>query len=293
MMTGAYSSIGNISRRAFINGRLHHHLYDSSVYTARRGGSIVVRSFALCSRPFHHDNIHPSTLLERTSRDVPPHCASTSRTFHSSTCVWKDYPIHTLLPFPALSPTMEMGTISKWELSEGDSFSAGSVLCSIETDKATMDFEAQDDGVLAKILRDGPTAVDLPIGSPIAIIVDDAADVAAFADYVLSVDEPAAPAAAVAPVPPSATSAAPASPAVVGGVAGTSVLLPSARFLAESKYVFGHAYLFSMLCKFCAVAVAGVLRCIIREGWAFRLLALYVMVHTVVFVFAGVSMPPA
>lgn len=135
---------------------------------------------------------------------------------------------------PALSPTMEMGTIAKWELQEGESFGPGGVICSVETDKATMDFEAQDDGVLAKILKEGPDAVDVSIGSPIAIVVEDEADVAAFADYVL--EEEAAPAASdSAPAASSPeTSSAPA-PAQDRDVSIEHVLLPSARFLAESK----------------------------------------------------------
>jgi hypothetical protein len=46
------------------------------------------------------------------------------------------YPPHTLYPMPALSPTMETGTIAKWNLGEGDAFAAGDVLCEVETDKA-------------------------------------------------------------------------------------------------------------------------------------------------------------
>jgi acetyl/propionyl-CoA carboxylase alpha subunit len=53
---------------------------------------------------------------------------------------------------PALSPTMTEGNIASWKIKEGDSFSAGDVLLEIETDKAQMDVEAQDDGILAKIL---------------------------------------------------------------------------------------------------------------------------------------------
>lgn len=162
------------------------------------------------------------------------------RQFHSSIVVGKDdYPVHTVLPFPALSPTMETGTIAKWELSEGDEFSAGSVLCSIETDKATMDYEAQDDGFIAKILKDGPDASDLPIGTPIAIVVEELEDVAAFADYVVLEDEGGAGVGGVstssadAPIAP--TSASTTAAKVVGGDSGTSFLLPSARFLAESK----------------------------------------------------------
>ncbi|KAI7207136.1 hypothetical protein KC365_g16736, partial [Hortaea werneckii] len=52
---------------------------------------------------------------------------------------------------PALSPTMTEGNIANWKLKEGESFSAGDVLLEIETDKATMDVEAQDDGILVKV----------------------------------------------------------------------------------------------------------------------------------------------
>lgn len=159
------------------------------------------------------------------------------RQFHNSIAAWTDYPDHIVVPFPALSPTMEIGTIAKWEIAEGEEFSAGSVIASIETDKATMDFEAQDDGILAKILKDGADAADLPVGTPIAIIVEEREDVAAFADYVAVEEEIAstpssdAPSSAEAPVAAAAAASAP----VVGGSSGTSLLLPSARFLAESN----------------------------------------------------------
>lgn len=154
------------------------------------------------------------------------------RSFHGSAWTPKDYPDHMLLPMPALSPTMEMGTISKWELKEGDSFGPGSVICSVETDKATMDFEAQDDGIIAKILKDGPDAVDIPIGAPIAVVVEEESDVAAFADFTITEEAPAPAAATEEAVP-----ATPASTAPVQNreVADEYILLPSARFLAESK----------------------------------------------------------
>ena len=53
---------------------------------------------------------------------------------------------------PALSPTMEEGTLAKWLVKEGDSVSAGDILAEIETDKATMEFEAVDEGTIGKIL---------------------------------------------------------------------------------------------------------------------------------------------
>lgn len=132
---------------------------------------------------------------------------------------------------------MEMGTISKWELKEGESFGPGSVICSVETDKATMDFEAQDDGVLAKILKEGPNAVDVSIGAPIAVVVEDEADVAAFADFVLEEEEAAAPAesAPAASAPEASSSVASSAPVQDRDVPNEYVLLPSARFLAESK----------------------------------------------------------
>ena len=87
---------------------------------------------------------------------------------------------------PALSPTMDRGSIGSWTLQEGDSFIAGEVLCSIETDKASVDFEAQDDGVLAKILV--PPGQDVAIGTPICVVTEDVADVPAFANYVVVSD---------------------------------------------------------------------------------------------------------
>ena len=53
---------------------------------------------------------------------------------------------------PALSPTMEEGTLAKWNVKEGDRIASGDVIAEIETDKATMEFEAVDEGVLGKIL---------------------------------------------------------------------------------------------------------------------------------------------
>lgn len=129
---------------------------------------------------------------------------------------------------PALSPTMETGTISSWTLKEGDSFSAGDVLCSIETDKASVDFEAQDDGVLAKILRTGPTAQDIAVGTPICVVIDDLGDLDAFADFVTSEGASPSTAAVLEPTPTSA-------PVQNRSVADDFVLLPSARHLSQSK----------------------------------------------------------
>lgn len=77
---------------------------------------------------------------------------------------------------PALSPTMTEGNISKWNLKEGDSFSAGDVLLEIETDKASMDVEAQDDGILAKIVV-GDGSKGIQVGSRIAILAEEGDDI--------------------------------------------------------------------------------------------------------------------
>lgn len=76
------------------------------------------------------------------------------------------------LAMPALSPTMTVGTITTWLKKEGDALQPGEVLCQIETDKAVVDYEIQDDGVLARILL--PTgAADVPVGALLAYTVPD------------------------------------------------------------------------------------------------------------------------
>jgi pyruvate dehydrogenase E2 component (dihydrolipoamide acetyltransferase) len=147
---------------------------------------------------------------------------------------------------PSLSPTMEAGTIASWTLEEGESFAAGDVLCEIETDKATVSFEAQDDGVIAKILADAGSD-EIDCGVPILITVEDEDDAAAFKDYVVEAsDAPAPPApsaAAPTPVaaPPAPAAAAAPTPAPVAAAVPASasgeklVASPLAWTLAKEK----------------------------------------------------------
>ena len=72
---------------------------------------------------------------------------------------------------PALSPTMEEGTLAKWHIKAGDKVSSGDVIAEIETDKATMEVEAVDEGVLGKILVNDGTE-NVQVNAPIAILVD-------------------------------------------------------------------------------------------------------------------------
>jgi len=115
-------------------------------------------------------------------------------------------PPHTILPMPALSPTMTQGNLASWKVAVGDEITAGDVVAEIETDKATVDYEVVDDGIIAKILVD-EGATDITVGTPLGVIVDDAADVAAFKDFTPSAAAAAEPAPAAAPAAPAATAA--------------------------------------------------------------------------------------
>src|SRR5579875_1393573 len=85
------------------------------------------------------------------------------------------------LKMPALSPTMEEGTLAKWLVKEGDKVASGDILAEIETDKATMEFEAVDEGTLARILvPEGSEGVR--VGAPIAILAAEGEDPSARGD---------------------------------------------------------------------------------------------------------------
>ncbi|KAI1175997.1 hypothetical protein F4777DRAFT_548101 [Nemania sp. FL0916] len=77
---------------------------------------------------------------------------------------------------PALSPTMTEGNIASWKVKEGDTFSAGDVLLEIETDKASMDVEAQDDGILMKIMQ-GDGSKSIQVGTRIGVIAEPGDDI--------------------------------------------------------------------------------------------------------------------
>ncbi|KAI8286883.1 Dihydrolipoyllysine-residue acetyltransferase component of pyruvate dehydrogenase complex [Colletotrichum sp. SAR11_240] len=95
---------------------------------------------------------------------------------------YASYPPHQVIKMPALSPTMTAGNIGAWQKKPGDSIAPGDVLVEIETDKAQMDFEFQEEGVIAKILKDAGEK-DVAVGNPIAILVDEGTDVAAFEGF--------------------------------------------------------------------------------------------------------------
>lgn len=130
------------------------------------------------------------------------------------------------LKMPALSPTMEQGNLARWLKAEGDTISAGDILAEIETDKATMEFEAVDDGVLAKIMVAAGTE-DVAVGTVIALIAGEGEDAAAAAP---AASEPApapAPAPIAKPAPAPATTAK-ADPAIPAGTGLTSTTVREA-----------------------------------------------------------------
>ena len=127
------------------------------------------------------------------------------------------------IKMPALSPTMEEGTLAKWLVKEGDTVSAGDIMAEIETDKATMEFEAVDEGTIAQILiAEGTEGVK--VGEVIAMLAEEGEDPASI-DTKAAVD--AEPAETPKPAPSSAPAPSPDGPAAT----------PSARKLAAEKGV--------------------------------------------------------
>ena len=96
----------------------------------------------------------PPNVRDRNPRTKTSHCLHHPLAF----------PSHTVISMPALSPTMQAGNIGAWQKKPGDALAPGDVLVEIETDKAQMDFEFQDEGTLAKILKESGEK-DVPVGT--------------------------------------------------------------------------------------------------------------------------------
>ncbi|MBU9696259.1 pyruvate dehydrogenase complex dihydrolipoamide acetyltransferase [Rhodobacteraceae bacterium HSP-20] len=129
---------------------------------------------------------------------------------------------------PALSPTMEEGTLAKWLVKEGDTVKSGQIIAEIETDKATMEFEAVDEGIVGRILVSEGTA-GVKVNTPIAVLVEEGESADA-APAPVKAAAPAAAAPAAAPV--AAAAPAPAAPKVAGARVFAS---PLARRIAAEK----------------------------------------------------------
>jgi pyruvate dehydrogenase E2 component (dihydrolipoamide acetyltransferase) len=139
---------------------------------------------------------------------------------------------------PALSPTMEEGTLAKWLVKEGDSVVSGDLIAEIETDKATMEFEAVDEGVIGKLLVEEGSA-GVAVNTPIALLIEEGE----CADAAIEVSKPeiapttepaSAPAAIPTPVP---TSTAPAAQSAAKTADDRVFASPLARRIAAQKNV--------------------------------------------------------
>ncbi len=139
-------------------------------------------------------------------------------------------PINILMP--ALSPTMEEGTLSKWLLKEGDKVTSGAVMAEIETDKATMEFEAVDEGIIGKIIVPEGTE-GVKVNDVIAILLEEGET----ADSISAAPASgSAPVAAAAPAPAKAEAAAPAPVAAAPASGGARVFAsPLARRIAAER----------------------------------------------------------
>ncbi len=140
---------------------------------------------------------------------------------------------HNIL-MPALSPTMTEGKLSKWVKKEGDKVKAGQVLAEIETDKATMEVEAVDEGTLAKILV--PAGTDgVKVNTLIAILLEDGEDAAALKNVSNDVKAPAAAAPKPEAAPAVAKTAVPAQPVAHQASGSRIYASPLAKRLAKEK----------------------------------------------------------
>jgi len=140
-------------------------------------------------------------------------------------------PIEVLMP--ALSPTMEEGKLAKWLKKEGDTVKSGDVIAEIETDKATMEVEAVDEGTLAKLLVDEGTEA-VKVNTPIAVIAADGEDVAEAAKSAPSAAAAApAPEASPPPQAPAAEANAPAAPAVLQASTAADTEVPEGTEMVD------------------------------------------------------------
>src|SRR5215469_2727064 len=148
-------------------------------------------------------------------------------------------PINILMP--ALSPTMEKGNLAKWLKKEGDKVKSGDVIAEIETDKATMEVEAVDEGTIAKILVPEGTQ-DVPVNDVIAVLAGDGEDVKAAG---ASAGKAPPKAAAEAPAPKPVAPPAAVSPALAATPKPVPAATPAPQAVAAAPQTNGHGRIFS------------------------------------------------
>uniref|UniRef100_A0A3Q1ESQ8 Acetyltransferase component of pyruvate dehydrogenase complex n=1 Tax=Acanthochromis polyacanthus TaxID=80966 RepID=A0A3Q1ESQ8_9TELE len=186
------------------------------------------------------DSIKSAGAAPSPAASAPPPPSAAAAAAAPPAAPGSSYPTHMKITLPALSPTMTMGTVQRWEKKVGEKLSEGDLLTEIETDKATIGFEVQEEGYLAKIMVAEGTR-DVPLGTPLCIIVEKESDIAAFKDYVeTGVAEVSTPPPAPAPTPVAAPAAAAPSPAPAAAAPaaprkGRVFASPLAKKLAADK----------------------------------------------------------
>ncbi|KAJ8655995.1 pyruvate dehydrogenase complex dihydrolipoamide acetyltransferase [Lichtheimia ornata] len=162
--------------------RATSNLRSTTIRVSSRVTPLLARQATNSARAFSSSSQSKFVALRAVGNSI----ASVNARHYSS----KTYPEHQLIAMPALSPTMTQGGIGVWQKKVGDEVVPGDVLVEIETDKAQMDFECQEEGYLAKILAD-TGAKDFPVGTPIAVLVENESDIAAFEDFTVEQAAPA------------------------------------------------------------------------------------------------------
>lgn len=171
-------------------------------------------------KDFTLEKLAALTPAAATSGPPPPSAPAAAAPSHPQ-APGSSYPPHMKIMLPALSPTMTMGTVQRWEKKVGEKLNEGDLLAEIETDKATIGFEVQEEGYLAKIMISEGTR-DVPLGTPLCIMVEKESDIQAFADYVETG------VAATPPPAPTPVAAPPTAAALVAPAAATAAAAPAA-----------------------------------------------------------------
>ena len=166
---------GEAQRRLRLLGLVHHHQIGAHRPPARRAATL--RQARVRLRRRRRRTLEPAARKSpgcasaQTLDPRPAHAVWTRRAVRDEEA--PSMPIE--LKMPALSPTMEEGTLAKWLVKEGDTVASGDILAEIETDKATMEFEAVDEGTIAKILVAEGTD-EVKVGTVIALIAGEGED---------------------------------------------------------------------------------------------------------------------
>lgn len=174
------------SQVSLANTNLFNVCSSSSISSSKRMDGVNMRNIVSLINAGRQSSV--KYIGQKTSHHLPYMASQQEQTWSYRRVIamrfFGDLPHHTKLGMPALSPTMSQGNLVEWKVKEGQTVAAGDILADVETDKATLGWENQDDGVIAKLLiPNGTQGVD--VGQIVAIVVDDEADVDAFKEYAI------------------------------------------------------------------------------------------------------------